>query len=483
MKKILFFAALSVLLIVSQPRAYCQLGTIKTSIDINMDGAVRYQQLDGIGVNANTRSWNNGELKPAIDMLIDTMHASVWRVIVESVEKWEDVNDNDDPFTFNWEYYNKLYETPKFRKVWEMVGYLNQRGITDNLMINFMGFAPKWMGIKVIEPRYEEEFVEMLVSFFYYAIEVKHLKIGLIGPTNESDWYNYSEGPHLNGRQMARIYRMLIDRMEALKIMGNIKLVGPDVVVFNNAQNSFIPALMDDPIVWSKVAHLGFHSYGGYSDDIQGLIKSSPYPEMTYWMTEFNTWCSGCDDGKVGTYDYNYSSSAVKFLLEFLGNNATACLVWEGYDSYYEHHAPSLFSWWGILGYNPETKTYTPRKNLFAISQVSKYVLPGSWRISVSEAADSVKILAFYDLKSQKVNIVGLNQSRNPFELKGTLANLPDIAGFDLIYTNSTENLRNLGPIKVTNKSFNVRIPGQCIFTLSGSQNVPGNPRLKKSKK
>src|ERR1044072_5087991 len=89
-------------------------------VDVIIDGAKKLQQIEGIGVNVNTRSWNGNELIPALDLLIDSMHASIWRVIVETVEKWEDVNDNNDPFSFNWEYYNKLYETSKFQKVWDM---------------------------------------------------------------------------------------------------------------------------------------------------------------------------------------------------------------------------------------------------------------------------------------------------------------------------------------------------------------------------
>jgi hypothetical protein len=121
------------------------------------------------------------------------MNASIWRVIVETVEKWEDENDNKDPFNFNWNYYNKLYETPKFKKAWETIAYLNSRGITDNLMINFMGPVPVWMGKKTVLPEFEDEYVEMISSFFWYAKNVKHLKIGFISPTNESDWRN--EGP------------------------------------------------------------------------------------------------------------------------------------------------------------------------------------------------------------------------------------------------------------------------------------------------
>ena len=108
--------------------------------------------MDGIGVNANTRSWDGEELKPALDLLLDSMHAGIWRVIVETVEKWEDVNDNDDPFNFNWDYYNKLYETPKFQKAFDMIAYLNAHGITNNLMLNFMGPVPGWIG-KNDQPR------------------------------------------------------------------------------------------------------------------------------------------------------------------------------------------------------------------------------------------------------------------------------------------------------------------------------------------
>ena len=172
------------------------------NVSLKIDGSKKFQQIDGIGVNANTRSWNGEELKPALNLLIDSMHASIWRVIVETVYNWEDKNDNNDPFIFNWDYYNKLYETPKFRKAWDMIQYLNGRGITDNLMIDFMGPVPLWMGGKIVKEKYEDEYIEMLVSFFYYARNVKHLKIGLISIMNEPDIEN--EGPTVGAAQYAQ---------------------------------------------------------------------------------------------------------------------------------------------------------------------------------------------------------------------------------------------------------------------------------------
>jgi len=124
-------------------------GNLK-NVSIQIDGATRFQQVDGFGLNANTRSWEGKELEPALNLLLDSANATVWRVIVETVYNWEDKNDNNDPFVFNWDYYNQLYSTPKYQKAWDMIGYLNKRGIIKNLMINFMGPIPLWMGGKIV---------------------------------------------------------------------------------------------------------------------------------------------------------------------------------------------------------------------------------------------------------------------------------------------------------------------------------------------
>src|SRR5665647_3356457 len=181
---------LAITLIVNVNCIFSQSINKEVNVSLNIDGSKKFQQVDGIGVNANTRSWNEAELKPALNLLLDSMHANIWRVIVETVYNWEDKNDNNDPFIFNRDYYDKLYSTPKFQKAWDMIAYLNTRGITNNLMIDFMGPVPLWMGGKVVKEKYEDEYIEMLVSFFYYARNIKHLQIGLISIMNEPDIEN-----------------------------------------------------------------------------------------------------------------------------------------------------------------------------------------------------------------------------------------------------------------------------------------------------
>lgn len=433
------------------------------SVKVRIDGAKIFQKLDGIGVNANTRSWNEDELKPAIDLLIDSMHANIWRVIVESVEKWEDDNDNDDPFNYNWDYYNKLYETPKFRKAWETIRYLNSRGITDNLMINFMGPVPAWMGKRTIRPELQDEYVEMITSFFLYARNKKHLKFGLVSPTNESDWRN--EGPEINEFEYASVFRKLVDRMDSLG-MGDIRYVGPDPASMQEGIKRYIPELMKDPVVMAKMAHIGVHSYAGYYANIDSALKNSKYPETTYWVTEWNAWRDGLDDGKIGVYDYTFASQCVWYLLDLLRNNAAGFMEWEGYDSYYEHHYPSLFSYWGILGYNPETRDYTPRKHFYTIQQITTFVKPGSYRIA-AEGADSLRPVAFYDSATGKMTLVGMNMKNYAVQLDGSMSNLPVSGSMEMYYTDSIVNMQKNKISMTAGKSFKTAVPPKSIFAIT----------------
>jgi O-glycosyl hydrolase len=456
-----------ILLIFSSVVSHLSYGQAKgnaNTVSIQVDGATRFQQVDGFGVNANTRAWDGKELEPALNLLLDSANATIWRVIVETVYNWEDKNDNNDPFSFNWDYYNALYETPKYQKAWDMIAYLNKRGITKNLMINFMGPVPLWMGGKVVKEKYEDEYIEMLVSFFYYARKTKHLQIGLISIMNEPDIEN--EGPTVNAKQYVKLQRKFINRMDSLG-MGDIRYVSPDVAGMNNGLNTYIPELMKDPVVMQKMAHVGLHSYGGYYINVDSALKHSAYPKTDYWMTEWNNWCNGCDDGILGEYNYAFAAKSIGYLFEFLQHGATAGIIWEGYDSYYEHHAPSPFSYWGILAYEPATKTYTVRKNYYAFQQVAKFVLPGSFRVAVSNQSDSVTILSFYNEAAKKISITGINKTHHPINLSATLNNLPAVTGFESWVTNETENMKPGGAVKIKGKTFTTTIPADCIFTLA----------------
>ena len=118
-----------------------------SEIKIKIDGASKYQTLDGFGVNINTAWWYNGEyedakvVQPAIDLLVDSLGATIFRAVIEEMD-WEEINDNDDPDNFNWTYYNSIFTNARFQGVWNTLRYLNKKGITDGLVISFMGAPP-----------------------------------------------------------------------------------------------------------------------------------------------------------------------------------------------------------------------------------------------------------------------------------------------------------------------------------------------------
>jgi hypothetical protein len=246
--------------------------------------------------------------------------------------------------------------------------------------------------------------------------------------------------------------------------MGDIKYVGPDPADMKKGISKYIPEMMQDTVIMSKLAHIGLHSYGGYYANVDSAIKNSKYPSSTYWITEWNAWRDGLDEGKIGVYDYRFASQCVGYLLELLKNGASGFMEWEGYDSYYEHHYPSLFSYWGILSYDPDSKIYSPRKHFYAIRQLSKYVKPGSYRIDAT-GGDSLNIVAFHDTVNNKIIFSGLNPKSRDVLLDGLFADFP-INKIEMSYTDSINNLKD-NKITLNENSFNTIIPAGCIFTIT----------------
>ncbi len=96
---------------------------------VAIDGAQTYQTIDGFGVNANAQSWNNNELQPVLDALIDQGGMTLFMANLAFNSNWEATNDNSNPSVMNWTYYNSVYSGPNFQRLWGMMAYLNQRGI------------------------------------------------------------------------------------------------------------------------------------------------------------------------------------------------------------------------------------------------------------------------------------------------------------------------------------------------------------------
>ena len=119
---------------------------------ITLDYSQSYQYIDGFGVNFNGTYFRDSQ-KPMIDMLIDDLGATIFRLDPYGLINWEAANNNDDPNVMNWEYYNDRYSMPAFEASWAAARYLNSRGIQPYLTLS--GLPPEWMLDNKEPPRHK----------------------------------------------------------------------------------------------------------------------------------------------------------------------------------------------------------------------------------------------------------------------------------------------------------------------------------------
>jgi hypothetical protein len=421
-----------------------------SGITLAINGSQTYQVMDGFGVNVNSLSWKNGELRPALDMLADQLGATLWRVCFD-MEDWEATNDDASPATQNWTYYNALYSNAKFQNLWGTLRYLNQKGIRTGIVLSFMGIVPTWMGGSSINTSSEDEWVEMMWTLLYYARTAEHVEFDIVDPLNEPD-VGFPEGPRIEADQYTRLLRKLSAALDAVGL-SDVRFLGPSTI--SAGVSTYFPQMVTDSNVMNRVQHFGFHNYDGSTGGADAAIKSSPYPTTNFWMTEF---------------------AAPADIMSLLSQNPAGLLVWEAYDSVFNHailvgrgSTPPNDDAYGeaLIAYDASTGVYTPRPWFYQVEQMIKFVPPGSIRVGAAESSSSLTVYAFYDQLTRRVTIIGRNTSSSAISMKGTLSSLPTVGSLQLYQTYGSNNVARGGDVLVTGGAFFVTVQGNSYFTLT----------------
>src|SRR5580700_8901704 len=134
-----------------------------------INGSQTYQTINGFGANINHRSWNNNELKPVLNQMITQGGFTVFRVAIDNSD-WMPTN-NTSPATFY-----SIYNSARFEKLWDLIGYLNQQGISNGIMLNFEGPGAQWMGGETLTSGLEAQWALMTSSLITYARNTRHLQ-------------------------------------------------------------------------------------------------------------------------------------------------------------------------------------------------------------------------------------------------------------------------------------------------------------------
>jgi|GEM_PF-2417661 len=435
------------------------------TVPLAVNGAQHFQTMDGFGVSINSASWMNGALKPTLDTLANG-GTTLWRVILDNAD-WEATNDNSDPATYNWTYYNSVYSSAKFQDLWNTIAYLNSKGFSgNNIVLSFMGPGPAWMGRDTLTDTdtNRSEWVEMMASVAIYGRTLagptgQGVQFGQYAPSNESD--NNCPANHEGICMSGAMYGDVMNRL-AIKLnaggLSDLHILGPETAVVSRGTDDYMPAMMTYPTLMSKVDHFALHDYSGNTGGADTTIKNSAYPTKNLWMSEVSRFADA---------------------FPMVGQNAAAVMVWDGYDSVYNHpllrcpvgqtcttapnddgNGPALIQY--------SNGVYTPRKEYYQFEQLFKYVPAGAVRVAANQSASGVTTYAFTDPVSGRVTIVGYNSSASSVTFAGTLSGIATaVPSFEYYTTTSSADFARGADVPVSSNAFSVVAPAGGIFTLT----------------
>jgi len=420
-----------------------------------------FQTISGLGVNANVHSWNNGELKPAIDKIAELGDVT-WRVIIDKAD-WETAEYLDSTGPIDWSHYKPIYENGKMADLWDTIAYINSKP-RQQVMVNVMGGVPDWMGGSRIDGSHEDQWVQMIASMVAYGRTVRGLDFTLLGPMNETDW-NGVEGPQVAAEQYVRLLHKLIIRLDGLGL-DDMRLVGPDTASASKAVTEYLPALVVDPLVMSRVAHFGIHSYDGEAEGTASALSKSTDPNGDFWVTEYSGPCPGCDNGAPNPTDWSSAASSADYAINLLEQGAAGLQQYDAWDGYYEHH--ESMGYWGLLAYDPATGTYHPRKTYYVLQQLIKNTPRNSVRVDASTDQAQVGVVAFQDPLSGRVTLFGRNTSDQAVTARLRSPSLG--AGLELatFATDSGRNMEAGSPAFAAESAVTYTAGPGTVFTLTG---------------
>lgn len=418
------------------------------------------QTVNGLGVNANVHSWKNGELKPAIDMIADLGQVT-WRVIIDRAD-WEPTR-HGDPLVYDWTYYAGIYDHGKMADLWNTVAYINSK-TGQQVMINVMGGVPGWMGGTRITPELEDYWVRMISSMVYYGKVVKKLDFSLLGPMNEQDW-NGIEGPQVDDEQYVRLLHKLANRLDSLGL-SDVRFVGPDTAGAANARNGYLPKLEADPTVMAKLTHVGIHSYDGDTAGIAPQLSAAAKPGPDLWVTEFSSWCTGCDEGAPSPGNWDYALGTAGYAISLLRDGASGLQFYDAWDGYYEHH--QSMGYWGALAYDSAQRTYSPRKSYFVLKQLISYFPRGSTVLPSTADNPSVEVVAAMDPITGRLVVFGRNTSSDNVSTVIGIAGVNASTKLETFRTDDEENMVKEPDQMLSQGKIALTIAARSVFTLTG---------------
>jgi glucuronoarabinoxylan endo-1,4-beta-xylanase len=305
-----------------------------------------------------------------------------------------------------------------------------------------------------VDPKYFRHFCKWMVEYVKL-----HDKLGVpfyaISPGNEVQFTQSFESCVWDGNDYANIIIMLREMLDA-EGYKHVKIFGPETMtshLYEGGTGSYVKTIKDNP---KALAALNVFATHGYEDGVKAemsatssrrfwdLIKDTGKP---FWITEGGTgghdWPEPIQKG-IGNALHN----------ALVAGNCSAFVPWQITESRKNTH--------GIMPMSQFTpKTYTAM-------HYSRFIRPGTVRIDAQPGFADVQVGAFLHPESGELAIVAINPTEKEQTLNLAFKNLNVPASLKVYRTSASENLKEAGETSINNNIANFEITPQSIVTFSG---------------
>jgi len=433
-------------------------------IEVAIHATHSFQKIDGFGVNINARYWKNGYLIPAMQLLLEDLGATLYRVDIWGKSNWIDPDGQlGKQAALEADHLKSIYEGEIFQRGWAMMRWLNERGIRPYLTAS--GDVPPWMLAPDGKTLADfDAFTEMMVSMLWWARHHEKLDFNLFGPLNETD-IGSPEGPSLDPDGFTRLCEMLVDKLNT-RGLNDIQLIVAEQAHFNSL---YLEALTRSRKLLGRIAAFGLHDYSDIPPEsyrqVIRVIEESPFAGTPLWMTEYG------DLEQTGDREWYVAWVMTSRLFDQLEAGFNGSLVWDAFDNYHDHD--EAWTIYGLL--RTGLRTFTPKKRYYACRQAFRFILPGFERLASSCEDGGLRVLAFANPNRDQLTIIGMNENLFPARLNTTLVGFPqslELQNFNYLRTSEEENCHRIGrvPAKGRNWPFtgiDVVVPPASLFTLT----------------
>ncbi|HBE40632.1 MAG TPA: hypothetical protein DDW27_05420 [Bacteroidales bacterium] len=434
--------------------------------------------IDGFGVNITPAQWNDGNLKPVLDQLVDDLGCTLFRFDNTGLANWMDPGKRLPDGTWPEAYLDSVYKSKVFVDAWATFRYLNGKGIEP--FFNVSGNIHPGLGTPDAPQKLADfkGYADMISTMLKWAREKENLKFSLIAPFNETDIGN-PEGPQIHGRDM------LTATQSVIKSLNDNGLTDIKIVAMDDASIQFdkLEATLSDTSYVDQVHAFAVHTYGSDAGDgiernfrnFVRMVKNSPFKNSRLWLTEYG------DLDQTHEIEYEFAWRSTRRLMKLLQYGYSAGLAWDAFDNFHEHN--QAWCLYGLLLTDTVNWKYTPKKRYFAARQIYRYVKPGWKMVEFTYPQDPddvfkfwhdsfrhIRTLAFVSPEGNDYSIVIMNGIEADVELSIILNNIDNTALTKTInhfITGRTDNCSRKKSPSVGGNIIRVRLPEHTISTVT----------------